>query len=123
MPNQILEQAVFAALPGTVPEIMKKSGVSSRTVYEWIKTFREQGRIHIATWRRNGYLRPYYAAGHGVDKPRPKAFTKATIDRRYYRKHVRDLEKEIRASGRAARKNAASTRKAPQSWISALGGC
>lgn len=122
MPTPSMEHVIFAALPGTIPEIMKRTGVGRACAYNWLKAFRAESKAHIKGWRRTtGQSSPYFVAGPGEDAPRPKRQTGAAYNKRHYRKHRRDLDKELRASANAARANAASTRTKPQTWLSALG--
>lgn len=122
MTQRTYEQAVLAALPGTIPQIMQKSGVGRATVYLWLNRLRKLAKVFIKSWRRTtGQSTPFYVIGQGIDAPRPKARTGADYSRRHYVKHRRDLDKELRASKKAALANAASTRTKPQSWLSALG--
>lgn len=122
MSQHTFEQEVFASLPGTAAEIIEKTGACRATVCLWLKRLCDNGLIHIKFWRRtDGQSAPYYVAGEGVNAPKIKARTGAEYSRRHYKKHRRDLDKELRASLKAARLNAASTLAKPQSWLSALG--
>jgi hypothetical protein len=122
MTQRTHEQAIIAALPGTLPQIIQKSGVSRPTAYLWIGRLRKAGKVFIKGWRRTaGQSTPYYVAGQGEDKPRPAAQTNAEYHRRHYAKHRGPIEREDRAIRKAARLNAAAMAKTPQSWLSALG--
>lgn len=118
-----LEAVILAALPGTTVQIIAKTGAGRATVFLWMRRLRSESKIHIKSWRRNtGQPSPFYVAGEGIDAPRPKRLTQAAYCKRHYKKHRRDLDKELRDSKRAALANAASTRTKPQSWLSALPG-
>lgn len=117
-----LEAEVIAALPATIAQIVAKTGASRATAFLWARRLRSESKIHIASWKRTtGQSSPVYAAGEGKDATKPKRRTQSAYCKRHYKKHRRDLDKELRASAAAARANAASTRKNPHSWLSALG--
>lgn len=122
MSQKSSRQAVFDALPGTIPQIVKKTGVCRATVYHWIGKLRAAGACHISSWRRTtGCSTPRYVAGPGVDAPKPSRLTGADYHRKHYIKHRRDVEMEMRATRKAARENAALMAKIPQGWAAALG--
>lgn len=115
-------QAVFAALPGTIPQIIKKSGVSRATVFAWIRVFQAERLTYIKRWKlTKGNPTPFYVIGEGENEPRPGPQTSSQYSRRYYVKHRAEFEREQRANRRAAREYAATVAKRPQSWLSALG--
>lgn len=65
-------QAVFDAMPGTVPELMAKAKASRRTVWRWVKDLRGAEESHIGDWKRQpvpGPNLPVHFQGPGADVP------------------------------------------------------
>lgn len=65
-------QAVFDAMPGTVPELMKKANVSRRTVWHWVNDLRKSSESRIVNWKRHplrGPHLPVHGQGSGEDVP------------------------------------------------------
>ena len=117
------EAAILASLPATATQIMDATAAARSTVFAWMPRLRAESKVHIKSWRRTkGQTTPVYALGEGKDAARPARMTGATYSKRHYRKHRRDLDKEIRASATAAHQTAKATLTSPQNWLSALGG-
>ena len=88
----VLSSKIEAALERrgamTRDELCKALGQDRRTVAGALKRLRDTGRVHIAEWRRHAtgqreYPRPVYAAGPGIDKPKPPPIPKSEINRRF----------------------------------------
>lgn len=94
---------VLAALPGNMPELVIRSGVSKSAVFRAIQAAHEAGTVHISRWDypvHGGRPTPYYVAGPGKDavcrlKPQTAAVAAA--------KH----RKRAKADGRWEHRNAA----------------
>lgn len=84
-----LRDKVIAALPGTLAQIERKSGVSGTSARRWTSRLRKEGVIHIGGWRRSspGGKQPVFVMGAGEDKPPPKTLTPAQIRKRFRKRH------------------------------------
>ncbi len=127
MPPPGYKAQVKAALPGTLCDIVEKSGVQATTVVRWLKIMHtgHPREIYVSGWERTkgkgGPIKRVYSVGNQEDvKCRLKAQNQATYSARY-RKKIRDTEQAdlTKAKARAERwaKKAATK---PQSWIAAL---
>lgn len=91
-----VRDSVFKALPGTIKQVVKKSGTSDSSVRLWLTTMHKAGEIHISAWRHTqGAKQPYYSVGAGEDKPPPPNFTEQEYRERYEKKHpgrVREIK-------------------------------
>lgn len=120
MPPVGMKSAVAAALPGTIHEIAKKSGLAESTIRRWLRELRENNAAHISRWnRQNGLPTPFYAAGPGKDRPAPKARTSAQYSKKWRaaRRKERIEREEARAEADEFVRQAAST---PKTWASSL---
>lgn len=111
-----LRDKVFAALPGTLSQIERKSGASGSSVTKWIAVFKREQLIHIGGWRRSqSAMQPVYVLGYGEDKPRPRPYTDSELQARFRKKNP-----ERRAE--VKRKSAArcKMRKHGCGWMAAL---
>lgn len=67
--------AIERALPGTIPQLVEKSGMREPVVRQWIKRFRGDGTCHIGDWERERRGRgacavlPVFVPGPGADEP------------------------------------------------------
>lgn len=63
---------ILAERPRTAKELMDVLGVSRSVVNYHIERMRDRYPVHISEWRRTvGAIAPVYAAGEGVDAPKP----------------------------------------------------
>ncbi len=71
MPMVGYKHLVAAALPGTLSEIIEKSGMLASTVCRWLRKLREEGACHVGGWERTkgtgGPIKRVYVAGPGED--------------------------------------------------------
>lgn len=123
MPRINHMDAVLAALPGTLSEIMSKSGVKKQAVARWLRIMRKNKECHVGKWRRSkgqGPLMRFYVRGHGIDAKRPERLSMAVYKKRYRDRHPDEVDiynarrRAISVANRAAR--------TPQNWASALMG-
>ena len=122
-PQVQYRETVFDALPGTIAQIVQRTGVGRATVYKWLTALRAADRCFVKSWRRTeGRYCPRFAAGCSTDAPLPAPLSGAEHSRKHYVKHRKPIETELRAVRKAARENASRMAKAPQSWMSALMG-
>lgn len=122
--HSIFRDAVIASMPGAIPEITAKAGVSRTTAQRWVRDLRKEGNSHIGKWQAvtPQLSIPVHVFGAGKDAPRPRVKTHAEHCLAY-RKRNRD-KIETYNSRRNARyhadKKISELRKAPQSWLSSL---
>ena len=117
-------EAVEACMPGTIPSITAKAGVSHTTAQRWVSDLRAEGKSHIGGWHA---VTPQltiavHFLGAGKDVPRPKTKTHAEHCAAY-RKRNRDKIETYNARRNArshADKKVAELKKAPTTWFSAL---
>lgn len=97
----IAKRDILESMPGTVAQLVKKSGYHRATVERWLRKLRAADGSHIVDWQRPngaGNFIPVHGAGTGVDVPCTLvALTssekwKATV-RRLGRDRVRQLER------------------------------
>ncbi|MBV8660375.1 MAG: helix-turn-helix domain-containing protein, partial [Burkholderiales bacterium] len=72
MPPVGYKSQIIAAMPGSVPEIMAKSGMNESTVKRWIRIMRAAGESHIGSWKRSngsGGFQSVHVLGAGQDAP------------------------------------------------------
>lgn len=118
--RSIFREAVEACMPGTIPEITAKAGVSRTAAQRWVSELRTEGKSHIGKWQA---VTPQltiavHFAGPGKDAPRPAKKSHAEHCAAY-RKRNRD-KMEIYNARRNARWHADKKAKQPQAWFSAL---
>lgn len=68
----IAKEHIVASMPGTVAELVRKSGWSHDTVVRWVKKLRKEGASHIVGWERPNGGGPFvsvHGAGAGEDVP------------------------------------------------------
>lgn len=106
MSRRRYRQVVFKALPGTVGDVHRSTGISKVAVWRWIKSLHEAGEAHIAGWRRvdgGGPFQAVYAPGEGCDVPLSlKPFTRNENTRRFRARarksgHWEDVKRRNRA--------------------------
>ena len=114
---------VIAALPGTCPQIVKRSGVCQDSVNKWVRRLHDAGEIHITGWSWSGCNKtPRYTLGPGKDaKCRLKVFTVAEHCQNYRARKKKD-EADFVAAKQRARDRADSVVRSKQSatWLSVL---
>lgn len=124
MPPPGFRKAVVAALPGTLCQIIVKSGMRKGTVVRWPRILQDEGAIHVSGWVRSeaaGPIKRVYTDGPGVNVP----CTLKRLPGAKYNKKYRKTHAELIATyndRRRARYHAARAAKTPQTWLSALGG-
>ena len=68
-------------------EIAKLAGISANTIKnaKYMDSLLEQGRVHVAAWRRgrNGHLYPVFNAGAGESAARPEQLSRQEIMQRH----------------------------------------
>lgn len=85
---------IMAALPGTIHQLVARSGSTEATIRRHLKRARKDGQSHIGRWIRTvGALTPFHMAGPGVDAPKPPARTPAAYCRIFRRRQRRALAK------------------------------
>lgn len=132
MPPPSTKPLVAAALPGTVVDIIAKSGLVESTVRRHLCTLRDEGKAHIKKRRRaGGRSSPVWVEGPGKDAPIPAPLGNAGWCRRH-RKRVRKAIAKAQAGGKEdpryirhirLKQVDAKVKQAkaePQTWISAL---
>ena len=82
---------VLAALPGTINQVAKRSGVSRSTVGKWLLILAAERLVYVSRWvsLRNGPV-PFYrlrVRESSVDAPKPPPQTDADYQRRFNEKH------------------------------------
>lgn len=88
---------VEAALPGTVLQLVDKTGLAESTVRRMLRRLRDDDKAHISKRLRNvGGSTPLWVAGPGEDAPPLKPYTAAQYCRRF-RKRVRKAIKDAEA--------------------------
>ncbi len=101
MPPPGYRKLIAASLPGTLSEIMAKSGMTEGTCKRWIRILREEGLSHITDWKRatgtRGGFRPVHAPGAGTDAANPlQPLTSAETCKRYRDKIKLDRDRNDR---------------------------
>jgi predicted transcriptional regulator len=72
----------------TSPEVASRLGVTKQGARYYIAKLRKEGLVHVVRWKKHGKQTvPVYAAGIGVDAPKPKPQTKAKTMKKYNEKH------------------------------------
>lgn len=90
---------VAAALPGTVLQIVAKTGLAESTVRRMLRRLRDEDAAHISKRLRNvGGSTPRWVAGPGVDAPPLVPYTGAQYCR-HFRKRVRKAIATAEAGG------------------------
>jgi hypothetical protein len=119
-----LKQFVLGALPGTMPELIIKSGVSKSAVFRAIRDARAAGEVRISKWQyptKGGRPMPTYVKGAGKDaKCRLKPQTTAVSSAKHRKRAMKDGRWELRNAAVRARYRADKARQRPQTWFSAL---
>jgi|SRR5471030_1751024 len=113
---------IVRALPGTISDLVKKSGCAESTIRRWLNRMRADGECHIARWRRTGgSLTPFYVAGRGVDAVcNLKARTNAQYCRRSRAKMQGTEHGDVQHARELARKVADRSAAKQQTWAAAL---
>ena len=124
---------VEAALPGTVLQIVAKTGLVESTVRRWLVRLRADGKAHISKRLRNvGGSTPVWIAGPGEDAPPIVPYTSAQYSKRFRRRVKKAIAKAVetgvedkryanKISKHIAGQTVAQTRAKPNTWLSALG--
>ena len=124
MPPVGYKAQVVAAMPGTVPEITVKCGMTVTTVKRWIRIMRAAGESHIGSWKRcegSGGFQSIHVLGAGFDAPcRLKPFTGAQYSKRSRRNAKVDGRADIAQARRSAKYYARKAAAAPHDWTAAL---
>lgn len=114
---------VIAALPGTCPQIMKRTGVCQDSVNKWIRKLHEAGQIHITSWSWYGCNKtPRYVLGPGRDAQcRLKAYTVAEHCQNYRNRKKKDEAEFVAAKQRAiVNADRIVSSKQAATWLTAL---
>lgn len=124
MPPVGYKAQVIAAMPGTVPEIMARSGMTKSTVKRWITLMREAGECHIDRWIRPdgpGGFMPVHIIGEGKDaRCHLKAFSGAHYSKKSRRKAKEEGKAEFTQARRSAQYYAKKATAKPHDWLHAL---
>ncbi len=98
---------MLRAMPGTVMEIMARTGVAKTTAKRWIGELRACGWVHVPKWQRpeaQGKIAPVFHAGPGKEAPCPPARTMRQYVDKCRAKARKDGRQDfIAAKGRAAK--------------------
>lgn len=123
MPPIGFKKLIADALPGTMKQLVEKSGCAESTIRRWLERMRLAGECHITRWERTGgQITPHYVSGAGKDAV---CNLKSKTSAQYCKEHRKRLRKTgdldfYYARIRAQRKAIAAKTK-PQSWLSSLG--
>lgn len=124
MPPVGYKAQVVAAMPGTVPEIVVRSGMTESTVKRWICIMRAAGESHIGSWKRSvgpGQFQSIHVLGPGDDaacKLRP--FTVAECSKRARRAGRINGNADAIQARRSAKYYAKKAASAAHDWAAAL---
>ncbi len=98
---------MLRAMPGTVTEVMERTGVAKTTAKRWIGELRACGWVHVPKWKRpeaQGKIAPVFHAGPGKDAPRPPTRTaKQYVDKCRTKARKDGRQDFIAAKDRAAK--------------------
>ena len=124
MPPVGYKSHVIAAMPGTVPEITARSGLTESTVKRWIFIMRAAGESHIGSWKRSegpGGFQSIHVAGPGADAVcKLKRRTCAQYSKRSRKAAKADGRMEIAQARRSAKYYANKAATQPHDWTAAL---
>lgn len=124
MPPVGYKAQVAAALPGTVPEVIIRCGLTESTVKRWIRLMREAGECHIGSWKRStgsGAFQSVHMLGPGKDaRCRLKARTGAQYSVKYRENMKKDGRIDLSSARRSARYWADKATQQPHDWASLL---
>lgn len=105
------KKLIEKALPGTIDELVKKSGCAESTIRRWLRRMRKSKECHIGKWvERCSCDTPYWVEGKGDDAP----YVRLACTSAEYSKRWRDGKKrvdyklmcELKLARAKARKNA-----------------
>lgn len=124
MPPVGYKAQVVAAMPGTVPEIMARSGMTETTVKRWIRILRAAGESHIAKWKRSigsGAFQSVHVLGAGQDaRCYLQPYTTAQLSKRSRRAGKVDGRAEATQARRSAKYYAKKAARTPHDWAAML---
>lgn len=113
-------QTVKEALPGTIHQLVKKSGLTESCIRRWLRDMRDKKEAHISAYKRTaGLWTPLWVLGIGSDAKKPKPLTSAHYCRMWRNKNRRD-NAEFKEAAKRAKKAADEAAKTPHDWLSAL---
>src|ERR1700688_3233189 len=89
-----MRQIVHDALPGTLMEVVERTGLCKTTVRKYIWQMREERLVYISKWIRSkaqGSFQPYFRLGKGKDAPcKLKAYDADQRWERFKDRHLKD---------------------------------
>lgn len=122
MPPVGFRSLIVRALPGTMCDLVRKSGCAESTIRRWLHRLRAENECHISGWRRNyGGHTPYYEAGPGKDaRCNLKRLTNTEYARRWRAKMAGTEHGDVAAAKNRARKVADRVKSRPRDWAAML---
>lgn len=113
---------IARSLPGSMTDLVRKSGCAESTIRRWLHRMRADGTCHISGWERNcSSITAIYSSGPGTDVP-------CNLKRKTSAQYSKEWRKRARQSGelqfiydrKYARDRAQTAAKRANTWASAL---
>jgi hypothetical protein len=113
---------IARSLPGSMTDLVRKSGCAESTIRRWLHRMRADGTCHISGWERNcSSITAIYSAGPGPDAPcRLKRKTSAQYSKEWRDRARKSGELDVIYARKNARDRASTATKKPHDWAAAL---